>query len=815
MIQRQTTPFYHSYLHKWRFFYFTNEQSFFVFDKQVTKTAHRALTLALLIWCFGGIAACSTRSSAPKSNTDTPRQSGADNALPQKEAISPEAVSREAAQPSPVAPQPNLKVMAVGRALELGNLDEAKSLAAHLDTSAPALLVTAKVSEATGDYETAIRIYHQMTDLEPLFENRRIEALADALAAAKRSREAAGQLDILLTRYPHDEGERYRLLKKKADWLTKTAPDEAIDALTLALPLTRTPKQKDDVELALGALYFSTERPKEARKLVQKLALDANSGGVMTGAMNLLEKYKIVPNWSGQQHLARARKLLEYRAFDAAMASLDRAKGSASPEEIRWTKANILFKKRRHYKEAGEALDAIAKGGGIYADEARFLAARALSRQDRDNEAIKAYRAFANKTKRVGRGNHARFLAARLEFYLGRHKQTLGALELLVGNGKQKKINKLSDPEDRREAHFLAGLSAILLSRPTQAIPHLDAASDGTNHEEVLKRNAYWRAVAVSMKKKGGAEKPFWDICEKDPTDWYARMSALRLSKMKKDLGTCTLAQSPSPFSPGGDENNTNTPLAPSISELTDISPLAGLYAAAGLFKDAAKQLRDVEKEGIIKRPPTSWIQHYVSLDAPHFAIRKAARELEWPPTAENLDMARAAYPTPYATLVDETESKHHLPRLLLYAIARKESLFDPHAVSWVGAMGMMQMMPRTYEANRKRAGLPPLKDGQLPGPVESIKAAGEEFAQLFEEFDDSLPLAIMAYNGGVAAVARWVSRSGDLPLDVFVEKVGFTQTRNYVRRVTQNLVRYRLLSGQPAPVLPETVKRPTTAKQD
>lgn len=121
----------------------------------------------------------------------------------------------------------------------------------------------------------------------------------------------------------------------------------------------------------------------------------------------------------------------------------------------------------------------------------------------------------------------------------------------------------------------------------------------------------------------------------------------------------------------------------------------------------------------------------------------------------------------------------------------------------------MMQMMPRTYEANRKKAGLPPLKEGELPGPVPSIKAAGHEFATLFDQFRGSLPLAIMAYNGGAAAVERWVTRSGGLPLDVFVEKVGFGQTRNYVRRVTKNLIRYRLLSGKPIPTLPDTIEKP------
>jgi soluble lytic murein transglycosylase len=127
----------------------------------------------------------------------------------------------------------------------------------------------------------------------------------------------------------------------------------------------------------------------------------------------------------------------------------------------------------------------------------------------------------------------------------------------------------------------------------------------------------------------------------------------------------------------------------------------------------------------------------------------------------------------------------------------------------------MMQMMPMTYEANRKRAGLPPLVDGEIPGPQPSIRAAGHELAFLLEKFDGSLPLAIMAYNGGAAAVSRWIERSGGAPLDVFVEKGGFAQTRNYVRRVYRNLLRYRQLYDLPLPELPRAVERPATSSAD
>ena len=291
-------------------------------------------------------------------------------------------------------------------------------------------------------------------------------------------------------------------------------------------------------------------------------------------------------------------------------------------------------------------------------------------------------------------------------------------------------------------------------------------------------------------------------------------MSAKRLVDAKEPLGPCDIA----PFgwslldqtdgTKGAVEKAAAKPKA-STMPIQTISRLASLFKRAGFLREAADALHREEERGTVKLDIEAWVTHYRALDAPHFAIRQASRGLSWPPEKEERWRAQAAYPAPYRNLVRKMERDLNLPSLLIYAIARKESLFNPNAVSRVGAMGMMQMMPRTYESNRKRAGLPPLGEDELPGPEASICAASHELKVLLDQFDNSLPLAIMAYNGGPRAVSRWLARSGGLPLDVFVEKAGFVETRNYVRRVMKNLVRYRQLHGEPLPSLPVLAGRP------
>ena len=211
--------------------------------------------------------------------------------------------------------------MAVGRALELDDIEKARSLSADLGDSAPALLVSARLALKTQAYEDAVRIYHQMTDMVPEFENLRIESLAEVLAQSDRPVEAAGQLDILLKRHENSDKETYRLLIKKADWLRSTQKAEAIDAYREALPIAPAPKKSDSTALALARLLLETKHPKEATRILKKLAMEGNSGAIMTDAADLLKKYKIPTGWSDEQQLERAKKLMKYRSFDAATAA--------------------------------------------------------------------------------------------------------------------------------------------------------------------------------------------------------------------------------------------------------------------------------------------------------------------------------------------------------------------------------------------------------------------------------------------------------------------------------------------------------------
>lgn len=147
------------------------------------------------------------------------------------------------------------------------------------------------------------------------------------------------------------------------------------------------------------------------------------------------------------------------------------------------------------------------------------------------------------------------------------------------------------------------------------------------------------------------------------------------------------------------------------------------------------------------------------------------------------------------------------LDRATMLAIMRQESAFDTDAVSWAGARGLMQLMPRTAQAMAQRINAASV--GDLDDPANNM-ALGQQFVQELRSYswigDDILKI-LVAYNGGPGNLQRWMEAADyrDDPL-LFIETIRAGETRNYVERVMANLWAYRLRFGQPTLELDDLV---------
>jgi soluble lytic murein transglycosylase len=142
--------------------------------------------------------------------------------------------------------------------------------------------------------------------------------------------------------------------------------------------------------------------------------------------------------------------------------------------------------------------------------------------------------------------------------------------------------------------------------------------------------------------------------------------------------------------------------------------------------------------------------------------------------------------------------------RPLVLAMTRQESAFERTAVSKSGARGLMQLMPGTASHIAKSRQLPYSADRLLTDSGYNLTLGRAYLEELLDRFSGSYVLSIAAYNAGPARVRQWVDNFGDprtKSIDVidWVESIPFTETRNYVQRVLENLQVYRIRLGDHA----------------
>ena len=135
--------------------------------------------------------------------------------------------------------------------------------------------------------------------------------------------------------------------------------------------------------------------------------------------------------------------------------------------------------------------------------------------------------------------------------------------------------------------------------------------------------------------------------------------------------------------------------------------------------------------------------------------------------------------------------------------IMRQESSFNPNAISGAGAIGLMQLMPGTARYVSRKYGLPA---DDLFNPAQNMQLGSTYLAHQIEHFGPCVPLSIAAYNAGPGNVSNWLGdygqpewapTAGAPDIIDWIEEIPFDQTRDYVERVSENIVVYRaLLTG-------------------
>lgn len=204
------------------------------------------------------------------------------------------------------------------------------------------------------------------------------------------------------------------------------------------------------------------------------------------------------------------------------------------------------------------------------------------------------------------------------------------------------------------------------------------------------------------------------------------------------------------------------------------LAAMASLFAIAASDTASADIFQYTDAEGVTHftnaRPADSRYRVYIRGDrAPRSNGFSGTPGIAASPPSDK-DPTRF---TRYDEWIRAAATLYQIPEQLVRAVIKVESDYDPRAVSVSGARGLMQLMPDTAEKLQVR---------DIDDPRENIFGGTRFLRILANDFNGDLALTIAAYNAGGEAVMRY----GGIP--------PYTQTRNYVTRVTQYYRRYRTI---------------------
>ncbi len=152
------------------------------------------------------------------------------------------------------------------------------------------------------------------------------------------------------------------------------------------------------------------------------------------------------------------------------------------------------------------------------------------------------------------------------------------------------------------------------------------------------------------------------------------------------------------------------------------------------------------------------------------------------------------AYPTPYADEVQAAADRYGVPASLIYAVMKKESNFDPNAVSSAGAKGLMQLMPGTADSFNRF--LPEELRGRPPSdPTRNIHLGAAYLSSLQTAYARD-HLVLSAYNGGPGNLNRWLRLVGTSDPILFVELIPNSENEQFVKKTLKYSAIYRLILG-------------------
>jgi soluble lytic murein transglycosylase len=198
---------------------------------------------------------------------------------------------------------------------------------------------------------------------------------------------------------------------------------------------------------------------------------------------------------------------------------------------------------------------------------------------------------------------------------------------------------------------------------------------------------------------------------------------------------------------------------------------------------------RDAQRRTVAKRKAAARRRRrsFLGLIAAGVAIAVAVTALPIARQAVN-DLG---LPLDYQGVIRQQAAEKRLDPALVAAVIYAETEFDPRTSS-AGAVGLMQILPRTAEYLAHRSGATTFRTSDLATPEVNIAYGSYYLRYLLDEYHGNTVTALAAYNGGEANVDSWIATAKARGGQFGIDDIPFPETRAYVQRVLQARTDYR-----------------------
>ncbi|MGN7678436.1 MAG: transglycosylase SLT domain-containing protein [Anaplasma sp.] len=333
----------------------------------------------------------------------------------------------------------------------------------------------------------------------------------------------------------------------------------------------------------------------------------------------------------------------------------------------------------------------------------------------------------------------------------------------------------VGDTETLPEVHWLLGWVAFKsLKDYESAYRHFSDFHRSARTHEQLSKAAYWAGRTAEMLGRTGASLEWFGLASLHKTTFYGQLSLMQLGVMQIRLEGHNRQYSREHYLHC--KNNIFARIGYMLS-------LAQQHEIADLFlQHAIKKTNSPEVAGIITE--------LALLSGNVHSALKVAAAIE-----PKFCLPESLYPRHYLVADDNQE--------IVLSIIRQESRFDRKAKSPANAIGLMQLLPSTAMEVAKDLRVE-YSESSLTDPEYNIMLGHHYLKKLLKTYNNSLVLALAAYNAGPRNVNMWIKHLGDprklsepAELALWIESVPFNETRTYLQRVLANLQVYNGMSGK------------------